>query len=240
MKVFISSSSNDKDFVDKLSVDLSKSGIETWNPLLSVSAGTVWADETSKNIKGADALIAILSRNSLESRFVTAEISFGISEQSKKNKPVIIPIILDKKAHIPLFLGELRYVDFSEPSKYSESLKILNKALRKIETSDYNFSKMYSDIGVIKAEQKMLQMQEAEISKIQAKFNKRIAMFSTIIFALIGIFFSLWVLSSALSKTLWPFLVLIFGFLTGVFFSEIRTHLKRKQGLKKKKYGRAK
>ena len=158
----------------------------------------------------------------------------------KKNKPFIIPLILDKKAHIPLFIDRLQYVDFSEPSKYPESLKILIKALRNIKHIDYDFSKMYSDIGLIKAEKEMLQMQDAEISMIRAKFNNRLAMFSTIFLALISIFFGLWVLSSALSKTLWPFFALIIGFLTGLFFSEIRTHLKRKQGLKKKKYGSAK
>lgn len=96
MKIFISSSRYDKKFlhiiVDALMVD----GHEVFSENLNIKSGDNWFKKINEGIKDFDAIIILLSKETLNSSFALREIeSIALNDISKRTTR-IIPIIIDK------------------------------------------------------------------------------------------------------------------------------------------------
>lgn len=111
MKVFISYSIEDRDFVGKLKAKLNNNNIIVIDSFDSktFSPGITWVENISKTINSADyALVIISSHSSDEDLFF-----LGLAE-GLKSKNFVIPLKIDKNSKIPLDLMGRRYLDFSE------------------------------------------------------------------------------------------------------------------------------
>ena len=74
-KVFISHSSNDKDFASRLAYDLEQNGIPVWFDLWEVKVGDSIVEKIELGLQECDYLIIILSKTSTTSRWVQEELS---------------------------------------------------------------------------------------------------------------------------------------------------------------------
>lgn len=125
-QVFLSYSRRNKKFVYKLARDLRARGIDVWVDVGDLRGGTNWEEALEEAIKSSSAMILVMSKPSLNSKYVRQEIAWA----EKYNKP-IIPLDY-KKTKIPTDLGprlgSYQYIDLRNWG-YDRSLTDIISAL---------------------------------------------------------------------------------------------------------------
>jgi hypothetical protein len=94
--VFISYSRVDFQFVDKLKNRLEKSGASVWLDRHSMVAGSI-QKQVARAIRINDVVLLVLSKNSVESNWVTAELAMARQKENEQKRDVLCPVTLDKK-----------------------------------------------------------------------------------------------------------------------------------------------
>lgn len=93
---FISHSSKDKEFVERLYSDLQAKGISCWYAPEDLKIG----DKIRPTIEGAikihDKLMIVLSEDSINSQWVENEVEAALAREQEGNRTLIFPIMLDK------------------------------------------------------------------------------------------------------------------------------------------------
>lgn len=111
MPVFISHSSKDNEFVDKLARHLIKAKARVWVDTWELKVGDSLLQKIQDAIKTADALLVVLSKASVESEWCKRELSAGLMRELDERRVVVLPLLLED-CDIPVFLREKRYADF--------------------------------------------------------------------------------------------------------------------------------
>jgi TIR domain len=117
--VFISYSSKDSAFVDKLYADLKRRKIRPWVDRWEIGIGESIRSRVEQGIIENDFLILVLSKYSTKSTWVMEEYDAAFNLAMKKQSVVVLPILLED-CDIPLFLQGKKYADFR--SNYNEGL----------------------------------------------------------------------------------------------------------------------
>lgn len=92
---FISHSSKDKRFCDRLYTDLQENGVRTWYfPEDATWGKSVWG-EIDESIRIYDKLVVICSKNSLQSVPVRREIERSLQREDREGKHVLFPVSID-------------------------------------------------------------------------------------------------------------------------------------------------
>lgn len=111
MKVFISYTSADKDFVSNLASQLRIFGINVWYDDWEIKVGDSIIDKVFNGLRKSDALIIVLSKASVKSRWVKEELNTAAIRKINKDDILILPI-LKENCEIPTVLSQLKYADF--------------------------------------------------------------------------------------------------------------------------------
>jgi hypothetical protein len=113
IKVFISHSHQDEKFVNQLLLRLNKDGIMTLANERRVTISDNIADRITNAINSTDYFIIVLSKRSINSKWVSFELSATIineiSIQDQDN--IILPVLIDD-CEIPLSLKNRIFADF--------------------------------------------------------------------------------------------------------------------------------
>lgn len=124
-RVFISHSSKDDYFVDKLVGDLQNNGITTFVDHVNIVPGKSWEDTIGKELDKCTKMVAVISPNSVASQNCKKEWLKYIAD-----KKDIIPII-HQRTDSPYFgLIDIQYVDFQDRDAYRPKLDILIEVLK--------------------------------------------------------------------------------------------------------------
>lgn len=91
---FISYSTKDQEFAERLQSDLQNRGIRAWYAPEELKAGDYIIDQIDKGIKVTDKLLLILSQNSIGSNWVQEEIARAYKKSKQLGKRVLFPISL--------------------------------------------------------------------------------------------------------------------------------------------------
>src|SRR5258708_25914462 len=112
--VFISYARNDAAFVNRLTKRLRELKVATWRDIDALRAGEYWRDTIDNALRGAAALIVVLSPSAAMSQYVAYEWAFAIGAGV-----AVIPIITGKaaKTRIHPRLSAIQFVDFTKPGK---------------------------------------------------------------------------------------------------------------------------
>ena len=92
---FISYSSKDDDFAQRLHADLQQKGVRCWFAPEDLKIGDKFRMRIDESIRIHDKLMVILSENSIRSSWVEEEVEAAIEKERKQNKLVLFPIRLD-------------------------------------------------------------------------------------------------------------------------------------------------
>lgn len=142
---FISHSSKDKRFCDRLYADLQANGVRTWYfPEDATWGETVWG-EIDRSIKIYDKLVVVCSEHSLQSGPVQREIERALNREDRERKNILFPIRIDnylfdywqherKDDLLRKVIGDFRGWNQST-AKYDAALKKLLKALNSQEVA---------------------------------------------------------------------------------------------------------
>lgn len=126
-KVFISYSSKDKKYADRLAELLKKRGVITWYDKNEILAGHSIADKVYKGIRDSDYLAIILTQNSVESKWVKHELNSAKVKEIQGDKEVVILPLLFEDCDIPTILGDKLYANFIDSFNdgFMEMMKVL-------------------------------------------------------------------------------------------------------------------
>lgn len=151
--VFVGYGQPDLAFAEKLVKDLTAKGVSCWLYSLDATIGKrIWVEITRKR-REAEKMIVICSAKALIQDGVLKEIEDQIDEDPDK----IVPISLDNlwkeegfrivrgKTDLKPFLMERTYADFSDPSKYEDSLNRLLKGLKHENANCIHYTSLPND-----------------------------------------------------------------------------------------------
>jgi formylglycine-generating enzyme required for sulfatase activity len=117
-RVFISYSRSDEPFARQLAASLSQMGADIWIDVEDIPAGLKWSSAIQQGLDTAEALIVIISPESMASRNVEDEWQYFLDHQ----KPVV-PVLL-RPAKIHFQLNRIQYIDFHQ-QPYEAALRQL-------------------------------------------------------------------------------------------------------------------
>lgn len=114
----------------RLAHRLRKADVETWLDESELRIGDSLLLRLSEAIASVDFVAAVLSRNSIASRWVETELRQAMVREIHSNRVVVLPILLDD-VDIPAFLADKLYADFREPHRFDESFVRLLRTIGK-------------------------------------------------------------------------------------------------------------
>ncbi|NUY81893.1 toll/interleukin-1 receptor domain-containing protein [Flavobacterium sp. MAH-1] len=157
-RIFLSHTSTDKPFVRKLAADLRLNGHTVWIDEAEINIGDSLIAKIREGLDSVDFVAAVLSKASIESEWVTKELDIASNREIKEKRVFVLPLIIEH-VKLPGFLEGKLYGDFSEESKYKESLDLLLRTL--------------GDSKPIKTESEdELKMMRAELERARAKIKQ--------------------------------------------------------------------
>ncbi|MBS6643937.1 MAG: toll/interleukin-1 receptor domain-containing protein [Clostridiaceae bacterium] len=109
--IFLSHTSIDKPFVEKLARDLMRLGINVWYDKYEIKVGESILWKIDEGIRESEYLGIVISREAWESEWVKTEISSAWQKQVKQKGNFILPIY-HRECEMPLFLSGIKYADF--------------------------------------------------------------------------------------------------------------------------------
>jgi len=139
MKVFVSHSSKDKEFVLRLATDLrTREGIDAWLDQWEINPGDIIPERIEEGLSEADVLILVLSPDSVNSPWVKYERQAWLTMQIEDEKRArqearpltrrLIPVLY-RDCQKPGFLQPIRHVKITDQD-YEHGFKRLVRALR--------------------------------------------------------------------------------------------------------------
>lgn len=159
--LFISHSSEDKEFIRKLSNDLEQVGHKVWLDEWEIKVGECIVKRISDGISNADYIVVVLSKHSVKSTWVEKEWQAKYWEEIQTNKLYVLPILIEN-CRIPSLLKTKKYADFTK--NYSIGLLNLANSLghnEKLEISNFEM-----DENIIASINKILQKVQSGTEKL--------------------------------------------------------------------------
>ncbi|HTF19706.1 MAG TPA: toll/interleukin-1 receptor domain-containing protein [Chryseolinea sp.] len=111
MSVFISYSSKDKDFVDKLGIRLVTDRIKVWVDRWEINVGDSLINKIQDALGESSFLLVVLSNSFVQSEWCKKELNSGLIREIESKRVIILPVVIDD-CQIPVFLKEKKYADF--------------------------------------------------------------------------------------------------------------------------------
>lgn len=127
-KVFLSYSSADLQFADRLRQDIEAYGIRVLVDTADIAAGESLVGTITELIGLADSFLVVMSPDSIESSWVETEIMLARHKQITGGHLNIIPMMY-RTCVVPSMLQHLRYADFRP--HYDAALQDVFKSLRR-------------------------------------------------------------------------------------------------------------
>jgi hypothetical protein len=135
---FISYSWKDKDFASRLFEDLEAVGVSCWLDVRDLVTGEPLAEQIDRAIQIHEKVLLLLSKSTLQSRWVELEVQHSIDRERELRKTILFPLALDTKVFAPsewaplVTLKERYILDFSgwgKEDSYRRSFKRLVRDL---------------------------------------------------------------------------------------------------------------
>jgi tetratricopeptide (TPR) repeat protein len=141
MRFFISYAHKDAIRVEEINEILQDAGYDVWYDH-ELIGGEEWQIQLEENIKIANAVIYIMSPDSVASKYCEQEL-----EQARRFKKPIIPILI-KDVSIPPHTTHIQYVDFRGEVSTATATSKLTRAIRNIE-SKRNWRQLFIPIALL-------------------------------------------------------------------------------------------
>lgn len=91
---FISHSTKDQEFADRLNADLQAKGVRCWFAPHNIQGGKKIHEQIDEAIRGHDKLLLVLSSNSMQSEWVKTEIGKARERETRERKRMLFPLRL--------------------------------------------------------------------------------------------------------------------------------------------------
>ena len=138
---FISYSSKDQEFADRLHADLQNKGVRCWFAPHDMPIGAKIIDAIDEAIRLRDKVLLILSKNAIESDWVEDEVTKAFAEERARKQLVLFPVRLDDAVMktTEAWAGKLRdnrnIGDFRRWKDHDAYQKALERVLRDLKVA---------------------------------------------------------------------------------------------------------
>ena len=129
MPIFISYSHENKEFVDKLAMQLVHRNVNIWLDRWELNIGDSIIDKVQEAVDGASALLVIMSKASISSEWCKRELSSGFLRELEERRVVVMPVLLED-CGIPLFARGKLYADFR--TNFDDGLRTVVEGIAKV------------------------------------------------------------------------------------------------------------
>jgi TIR domain len=135
MNVFISHASTDAHLAKRIADVLRESGFQVWDET-ELLPGENWAAKLGEALQESDAMVVLLTPDSLRSPNVNYEVGYALGKENFKGR--LIPVIAAPSEQlpqesIPWVLKKLKMVHLPDPEKNEEGLQRIAEALQEAE-----------------------------------------------------------------------------------------------------------
>ena len=137
--VFISYSSKDQEFVERLYSDLQNKKVRCWYAPEDLKTGDKFRTRIDESIRLHDKLLLVLSRDSVSSNWVEKEVETAMEKEAQQKRTMLFPVRLDDsvmRSEIgwPADVRRTRHIaDFTNWKNHDEYLKAFNRLLRDLQ-----------------------------------------------------------------------------------------------------------
>ena len=133
MKVFLSYAHNDIALAKKIESALEDEGLQVWNAETEILPGDNFAEKISEALKASDAMVVLLTPESLNSKWIQWEIEYALSNKSYKRR--VIPVLVGSEESvslesIPWILRKLQMIRLSKPEQAEREINQITEALK--------------------------------------------------------------------------------------------------------------
>ena len=129
MPIFISYSHQDKNFVDKLAIQLVAHNINVWLDRWELQIGDSIIAKIQEAVEGASALLVILSPASVSSDWCKNEINAGLLRELEEKQVLVMPVML-QDCEVPVFVRGKIYADFRK--SFDDGLQTILEGIAKV------------------------------------------------------------------------------------------------------------
>jgi TIR domain-containing protein len=139
---FISYSSKDHEFAERLYADLQNKGVRCWYAPEDMKIGDKFCSRIDQSIHLHDRLLLILSAHSITSPWVETEVETAFEKEEKEKRPVLFPIrvdgaVMDSSVSWAAAIRRTRHIgDFTHWKEHDAYQKALARVLRDLQTED--------------------------------------------------------------------------------------------------------
>lgn len=135
MKVFISHSHETRDLAESVGKALRRAGLESWNLEQEILPGDNWAKRIAQGLEESQAMVVLLSPDSLDSTLVRREIEYALSTKRFKNR--LIPVLVGSEEDLdlqklPWILSHLHVIKLPASGKQEEGIDQITQALQAV------------------------------------------------------------------------------------------------------------
>ncbi len=126
MQIFISHSHNDEMFARKVASFLEDQGLDVWEASNEIFPGDNWAAKISQGLQESNAMVVLLTPESLKSVLVQREVEYALG--SKEYRKRLIPVLIDPdktiaEDDIPWILKRLNIIDLTEHETEEDGIR---------------------------------------------------------------------------------------------------------------------
>lgn len=139
---FISYSTNDQDFADRLHADLQNKGVRCWFAPQDLKIGDRFRQRIDEAIRLHEKLLLILSEHSIRSDWVREEVESCLERERQEKRTVLFPVRLDDavmntgEAWAASIRRQRHIGDFTQWKEHDAYQKALERLLRDLETEN--------------------------------------------------------------------------------------------------------
>lgn len=109
--LFLSHTSIDKPFVEKLAADLNRLGVQVWYDKYEIKVGESIFWRVEEGLRSSELFGIVLSPEALESEWVKSELSSAWAKKMGTKKNSILPLLY-RSCTLPTLLQSIKYADF--------------------------------------------------------------------------------------------------------------------------------
>ena len=129
MPIFISYSHENKDFADKLAMQLVSHNINIWLDRWELNIGDSIIAKIQEAVDGASAILVLLSKASVSSDWCRNEINAGLLRELEEKQVLVMPVLLED-CEIPVFVRGKLYADFR--TNFDDGLSTILEGIAKV------------------------------------------------------------------------------------------------------------
>lgn len=139
---FISYSSSDQAFAERLHADMLAKGLRCWFAAEDLKIGDRFQERIEESIRVFDKVMIVLSAASVQSRWVEREVNAALEREDRENRTILFPIRIDNsimRAPQPWAadIRRTRHIgDFREWEVHSAYLKSFERLLRDLKATE--------------------------------------------------------------------------------------------------------